>query len=780
MRILAVVLFLWAAVSSAQLPRIDVSADFDSAGNPSAKFAINTKQFNMPTIRLYPYKAGSAWSPTGLVWYMSYGRNNSVTNLITIGPGSVSSTYVDFSPSATTFAQTVNNGYAVFSCQATNGQPVSFADGSITIERAPEMFVGNNILLGSTTGTGPVNWSLFSHYLGTWPFYGGSNTDIGYTSTGIVINTSVNTNYFNSIVVAGSNIIVGVVTSGQDRTYTVHSSGGGTITNATGTGRLALGVNNGVVTGTVDVAELSTSALYQVAAGTAVSVLQSAGPVAVVSVPYLPTLSSRVDAVDTLLTTGFYSRVQSLALFATGTPLYVEADAAAIAQIGVASNALNTAVTNDRANSIAADAALTSSVLSLTASLGVVSNIALTASNQAALAQAWAQAGSNLAASLSAMTWITNEHKRAFGYSSIYRDEDWSAYSPTTNDMATLAMKVQNLGYGNYVRYGFIDLWEVQTGVSGIHFRVEPYRGLSVFGATNGLRYSSVSGEGTTRFVTEKDAPYIAREASFRIVSNRLVEVEAYTNQTVLALAWAQAGSNLAAGAYSSLSNNMSIVLTGKLDNTTAAATYATTTRVESIFNLFSTQKLNEATAVLWSNSLSSRIVVLETGAATKVEAAALWLYATNNSVASWTTNAVTLASNSTGVAISIPVGNRATPGFSASFMSHDLVFSNIFSGAATNVRMAAALAAGTPRWYSMFGTSMQEFYGAWNLSPSSYQTISGFNSWVTNAVKVFLGAPTSNTMPGSVGHLRYDHTNLYLWHQSSSKWLRVTGTLEW
>lgn len=677
MRILSVVLFLWAAVSSAQLPRIDVSADFDSAGNPSAKFAINTKQFNMPTIRLYPHKAGSAWSPAGLVWYMSYGRNNSVTNLITIGPGSVSSTYVDFSPSATTFAQTVNNGYAVFSCQTTNGQPVSFADGSITIERAPEMFVGNNILLGSTTGTGPVNWSLFSHYLGTWPFYAGTNTTIGYTSTGIVISSSINTNYFNSSVVGGSNVIVVVVTNGQEKTYTVHSSVGGTIdyiqfntnyTDGLNTARMQWNADDGTVElglpgGTVNLQLGQEQLIYvrnvsgvtisngQVVARTGqignsrpnVSLADADSTNAYLRIPIGVATETIADNQSGYVTSAGLVRDVNTAGFMGGVPLYLSTtpgqltttipgyplDAVMIGE-SIMSNAVNgilhvqispmktyalldaqyesrtnvavlgLAVTNNNSVRIAADAALTSSVLSLTASLGNVSGRVVTvegytnAAAQGAAAFAWGNHATSLYASAANLANVSGRVVTLEGQMSGVSNIASAAY-PASNPSNFISSDEVAAGYlsitGGLVN-GSIDINTAPEGMGASR----PIRFISYIAGINQWRTGLL-------FLTQYDGLKFGYEGSYNIIAHdgnigsMTVNLGLGTNAPA---AWTNQPSLIA------LSNSVSSLSTGKQDM---------------------------AQAIVWSNAHHARLVVLETGALTRVLAASS--YATTGQLVS-------------------------------------------------------------------------------------------------------------------------------------------------
>lgn len=674
---LLVIMWVAAAESVAQLPVVSVTADFASGGVPDAQFHLTVGQYNVPIIRLVPLNGTVPFTATGLVWYMSFAESESSTNLITIGPGIASLNRVDFIPEANTFAQAVDMWYCTFTCADTNGAPVSFANGRITIQRAPATFVGNTYL-GPPTGSGPINWDLLFPYYGTWPLYAGSNMTIVGSTTGVVLHSSIDTNDSTAVVQAGTNVSVVVTTNGPVITYVV------SVTEYTNAYNLALGTNV---------------------------------PPAWTNQPSLVVLSNNLSAATSIITvlqgaTGSYYLVSNPSNFISSAT----------------ASGMVVAYAYPLASGIAA------------------SNMALLASNQSALALAWAQAGSNLAASLSALTWITNEHKRAWGYSSIYRDQDWSAYFPTTNDMATLAMKVQNLGYGNYARYGFIDLWELQTGVSGIHFRIEPYRGFSVFGATNGLRYTSVSGEGTARFITEKDAPYIAREASFRVVSNRLVVVEAYTNQTVLALAWAQAASNLAASAlftnsvaWTGLVGQVSVAQsTASAALTTGALAYATAT------NAF-------ARAIAWSNAHHIRITALETNTLTPAAAAAM--YVTTGTYAS---GIATLNTQKLDVAAAAVM--YTTTGATAALRADLNTASNALrlSIGQMNTNSILRDAAISNMLFEVYAYASNMAASSWSLHPATTNiNVSGHR--ITNVNRIVLNVTTTSV--ADVGSLYVVHT---------------------
>ena len=69
----------------------------------------------------------------------------------------------------------------------------------------------------------------------------------------------------------------------------------------------------------------------------------------------------------------------------------------------------------------------------------------------------------------------------------------------------------------------------------------------------------------------------------------------------------------------------------------------------------------------------------------------------------------------------------------------------------------------------------------ALNMNPSAYLTVSGFNASQTNAMRVFQGAPTSNTMHGSRRDVWVDsaNTNIYFYSGTppgTSRWIRVHG----
>ena len=82
----------------------------------------------------------------------------------------------------------------------------------------------------------------------------------------------------------------------------------------------------------------------------------------------------------TPVSTGYLTKVAAAALYATGTPLYVEADAAAISQVGIASNALRIALGGETTNRFSADAALSNLIFGVGAgTTSLVNSISTTA-----------------------------------------------------------------------------------------------------------------------------------------------------------------------------------------------------------------------------------------------------------------------------------------------------------------------------------------------------------------------------------------------------------------
>ena len=59
---------------------------------------------------------------------------------------------------------------------------------------------------------------------------------------------------------------------------------------------------------------------------------------------------------------------------------------------------------------------------------------------------------------------------------------------------------------------------------------------------------------------------------------------------------------------------------------------------------------------------------------------------------------------------------------------------------------------------------------------PSSLLTVSAGNTNYLRRTTV----PASNTAFGSYNQFALDNTNLYIYNATSSKWLRISGTLEW
>lgn len=70
----------------------------------------------------------------------------------------------------------------------------------------------------------------------------------------------------------------------------------------------------------------------------------------------------------------------------------------------------------------------------------------------------------------SASAWSTTSVHEAHGFAAPY--PGYATYSASTNLLAAIFGYEQNLGSGNYYRYGGIDLWSITTGSSGIFRRV--------------------------------------------------------------------------------------------------------------------------------------------------------------------------------------------------------------------------------------------------------------------------------------------------------------------
>jgi hypothetical protein len=74
---------------------------------------------------------------------------------------------------------------------------------------------------------------------------------------------------------------------------------------------------------------------------------------------------------------------------------------------------------------------------------------------------------------------------------------------------------------------------------------------------------------------------------------------------------------------------------------------------------------------------------------------------------------------------------------------------------------------------------TLQGFEGDANGLTNFPATVVTTTSGNTNYYR-YTAAPSSNTAFGLQHQIAYDSTNIFIYHAASSKWLRVTGTLEW
>jgi len=125
-----------------------------------------------------------------------------------------------------------------------------------------------------------------------------------------------------------------------------------------------------------------------------------------------------------------------------------------------------------------------------------------------------------------AAEWSTTSVHKAHGFASLY--PGYSTYSPSTNLLSAMFGYEQNLGYGNYYRYGGLDLWNITTGSSGIFRRVVAHAdGLQVMRGVGGT-LTTVWDAGNDGAGSGLDAGLFAGNA----LSNFLVRSTSLVSQT--------------------------------------------------------------------------------------------------------------------------------------------------------------------------------------------------------------------------------------------------------
>ena len=146
-------------------PYLPVDCNFERKANET-QFDIVSSALSTPIIRAYLWQGTNAWYAQGHSAYLKFGKTDSDLAMITV-TGTVVGAHVDFPIATNDFNYPLKNWYCAV-LVTSNSQSYSFARGSITLLRSPEIS-GSRLPL-STSALNGSSYGTFTGNFTNWPF----------------------------------------------------------------------------------------------------------------------------------------------------------------------------------------------------------------------------------------------------------------------------------------------------------------------------------------------------------------------------------------------------------------------------------------------------------------------------------------------------------------------------------------------------------------------------------------------------------------------------------